>query len=100
MGSPMKSPLLVFTQANLASRTTPASSTDPAATSTSQSGSRPENPAQMTIMNAGANPKLITSARLSSSAPIADARNRRATSPSNRSQVAPSSSSTTAVPKN
>src|SRR5690606_30948550 len=31
IGRPMKSPLLVFTQANLASRTTPAVSTEPAA---------------------------------------------------------------------
>ena len=50
-------------------------------------------------MNAGAKPKLITSARLSSSAPMAEARKLRATRPSNRSQVAPISSSTTAVAK-
>src|SRR5690606_30637443 len=100
MGNPMKSPLFVFTQANRASRTTPASTTDPATLSTSQSGRLAEKPAQSTTMNAGANPKLITSARLSSSAPMAEARNFRATRPSNRSQVAPMRSRTTAVPKN
>ena len=99
MGRPMKSPLVVLTQAKRASRMTPASNTDAAATMTSRNGICWLNPAQMTTMKAGAKPKLITSARLSSSAPMAEARNFRATRPSNRSQMAPISSSTTAVPK-
>ncbi len=42
-------------------------------------------------------PKLIRSARLSSSAPSAEERSLRATRPSNRSHIEPISSSVTAV---
>src|SRR5690606_39300817 len=57
MGSPMKSPLLVLTQAKRASRTTPATSTATAAATTATKRTASVNPPQITTMNAGAKPK-------------------------------------------
>ncbi len=96
LGSPVNDEHPGVSQENRARRTTTASSTAAAAAI----GRGPPSPVivpQATTKNAGAKPKLITSARLSSSAPMPLPPSLRATRPSNRSQAAARSSRTTAV---
>lgn len=94
---PWKMPSRSVTQENRASRSTTASSTTTAATTETRWWESGATMPQVTTKYAGASPKLIRSERLSSSAPIAEARSLRATSPSNRSKMEASSIRITAM---
>ena len=97
LGMPWNMPSRIGTQENRASRSTTASSTTIAATTDTRWCASSATMPQVTTKYAGARPKLIRSERLSSSAPIAELRSLRATSPSKRSKTDASSIRITAV---
>src|SRR5882757_1572886 len=96
LGMPWKTPSRNVVQEKRASRSTTASTSSTAADAATLPWASSETMPHTTTKYAGASPKLIRSERLSSSAPIAELRSLRATSPSKRSKTDASSISVTA----